>query len=346
MNTQYIWDKISNTASNLTSNLIYFGIGSSMESYQEITTSNNQQYPCFLDKFEGNKVIVLFDTHLETPLKIEEYFEGKDDPLDMVDSTFGVNNTFFFREFRNHSGSVKVYAINDYFNFEHTNYLDGEEKKRYNDSVDITLTNMINLIGICLGKHTKTKIILQDYTGRPTINFYTSLLKMFDRDEMLSNIIFDVTQRDPGCFFEITPEYPTLDDFGNFIQESYVELTRIRKSPIFNQVLRKRIDQVVYPLTSNYVKLTQEPSFELAGMDKIASLCTIYSIEFNDTIKKNDTERNRDYLLAKFMELIQIMLKDIVRSQDCDVSYIDHFIQLMFNRNEFINAMSVLKYSD
>ena len=159
MSIQYIWDKISNTASNPTTSLVYLGIGSSMESYREITTTNNQQYPCFLDKFEGNKVIVLFDTYLETPLKIEEYFGGKGDPLDMVDSLFGVNNSFCYREFTNHSSTVKVFAVNDYFNFEHTNYLDGEEKKRYNDSVDMTLTNMINLIGICLGKH---KIIPED----------------------------------------------------------------------------------------------------------------------------------------------------------------------------------------
>jgi len=162
----------------------------------------------------------------------------------------------------------------------------------------------------------------------------------------LSNVIFDVTQRDPGCFFEITPEYPSLDDFGNFVQENYIQLRQIRKYPLYNHVLKQRIDQLVYPLSSNFVKLTQDPSFELAGMDKISNLCTIYSVDFNDTIQNNDSPTNRDYLLAKFMELIQIMLNDIIRSQDCDVSYVEHFIQLMSDRNAFINSMSVLKYSD
>lgn len=345
-NIQHIWDKISNTVANSTTKLVYFGIGSSMVSYKEITSSNNQQYPCFLDKFEGNKTVVLFDTRLETPLKIEEHFEKTGDCLDMVDSTLSVNGEFYFREFQNKSGSVKVFAINDYFNFEHTNYLDKVENKNHNDNVDITISNMFNLIGICLGKHIRTKFLLQDYTGRSTMNFYSSLLRSFDRDEMLSNIIFDVTQRDPGCSFDIKPEYPTLDEYNDLVQENYMQLMKIRKYSLFDHIIKQRIDQLVYPVTLNYINLTNETSFELAGIDKIVNLCMIYSIEFNNTIKKNEAFIHRDYLLAKFMELIKIMLTDIVRSQDCDSSYIDHFIQLLFNRNEFINSISVLKYSD
>jgi hypothetical protein len=348
MSAQYIWDKITNTADSPLTKLVYLGIGSSMECYSEITTTNNQQYPCFLDKFEDNKVIVLFDTRLETPLKIEDYFERKKDQLDMIDSIVSENGTFIFREFQNNSGSVKVYAVNENFNFEYRRFghLDENDMKVYNENVDITTSNLFNLIGTCLGKHTKTKLILQDYSGRPTVSFYVSLLKSFDKDEMLSNVIFDVTQRDPGCFFVITPEYPTLDASGNFVQENYIQLKQIRKYPLYNHVLKQRIDQLVYPLSSNYVKLSQDPAFELAGMDKISNLCTIYSVEFNDTIQNNGSPKNRDYLLAKFMELIKIMLNDIIRSQDCDVSYIEHFIQLMSDRNAFINSMSVLKYSD
>ena len=346
MTTQYIWDIIANTVANPTSNLVYFGIGSTMKYYDQITPSNNQQCPCFLDKFEGNKVIVLFDPCLEAPLKIETYFEEKSDRLIMTNSSLDANGTCFFREFRNSSGSVKVFAINDYFNFEHTNYYEGEKKKKYNDNVDITVSNMINLIGICLGKRDKTKLLLQDYSGRPVMRFYSSFLKSFDRDEMLSNIMFDVTQRDPGCYFEITPEYPTLTEHGDLIQESFMELVKIRGCPLYTHCVKKRIDQLIYPLTSNYVKLTQDPSFEPADMDKIYNLCTIYLIDFNETIGKDQVFAHRDYLLAKFMELIQIMLKDIVRSLDCDVQYIDHFIQLMFNRNEFISSLSVLKSFD
>jgi len=341
MSIQDAWNKISDIAAQGSTANLYLGIGAAMGSYNQVTPENNQQFPCFLDKFGRNKVIVLFDPDLEYPLKIEEqFFREKSDPLIMVNSMMKEQGKFYFRELRNRSNSVIVIAVNDSINFEHNTYFDDEESRHYNQRVDVTISNMINLIGICLGKQTKTKLIMQNYTGARTVNIYNSLLSIFDRDEMLANVIFDVTGRDPGCFWEITKEYPILDDSGDFYQTNYMPLIKIRKNPLFRQNLISRIDGLVYPLTSNYVILSKDPSFELAGMDRIMNLCMIYSIEFDDTNK------NRDYLLAKFMELIQIMLHDIIRSLECDPSYIDHFIQIMFNRNEFINALAVLKFSE
>ena len=149
-------------------------------------------------------------------------------------------------------------------------------------------------------------------------------------------VIFDVTGQDPGCFWEITNEYPLLNDEGNFIQMNYMPLQMMKGTPNFRQNLVKRLDCLVYPVTSNYVILSKDPSFELAGMDRIMNMCTIYSVEFNEYNKY------REYVLSKLMELIRIMLTDILSTTGSDLS-IDILLELMFNRNEFINTIAKLK---
>lgn len=335
MSLPQIWSQIFNTAAQGSTALVYLGIGAAMGSYNQLTPANNQQFPCFLNKFGDNKVIVLFDPDLEKSLKIEQLFQEIGDPLILVNSEFK-DEKIYFRELRTKSNSVTIFAINDIFNIYHNHYHHDEESERYNHQVDITISNVVNLIEICLGKPNKTKLIMQNYAGSSTVHFYNSLLSMFDKDDMLKNVIFDVTGQDPGCFWEITEEYPVLDDNGNFIQINYMQLSMMKGNPLFRQNLVKRIDNLVYPVTSNYVILTKDPSFEPVGMDRIMNMCTIYSVDFNDSSK------NRDYLLPKFMELIQIMLADILSTTGSNLS-IDYLIQLMNNRNEFINTMAKLK---
>jgi hypothetical protein len=192
------------------------------------------------------------------------------------------------------------------------------------------------LIEICLGKQRKTKLILQNYTGASTVHFYNSLLSIFDKEDLLRNVIFDVTGQDPGCFWEITDEYPILDGDGNFVQMNYMSLIMMKGTPNFRPNLVGRINCLVYPVTSNFVILSKDPSFELAEMNKIVNMCTIYSVEFNDFNKY------REYLLSKLMELIRIMFIDILSTTGSDLS-IDFLLELMFNRNEFINTMAKLK---
>jgi hypothetical protein len=152
----------------------------------------------------------------------------------------------------------------------------------------------------------------------------------------LRNFIFYVTGQVPGCFWEITDEYPILDGDGNFVQMNYMSLIMMKGTPNFRPNLVGRINCLVYPVTSNFVILSKDPSFELAEMNKIVNMCTIYSVEFNDFNKY------REYLLSKLMELIRIMFIDILSTTGSDLS-IDFLLELMFNRNEFINTMAKLK---
>jgi hypothetical protein len=331
--SQQNWSDIFDAVAQGSTAVVYIGIGPAMGSYNELKSTNNQQFPCFLNKLPGNKVVILIDPALESPLKTEQLFHEIGDSLVLVNSeTKG--DIIYFRELQNES--VTIFGINDMFNFYHNHYNHDEESEEYNRKVDNAIWNVVNLIEICLGKPRRTKVILQNYTGAQTVRFYNSLLSMFDKDEMLKHVIFDVTGQDPGCFWEITNEFPILDQDGNFVQSNYMALQMMKHTPCFKPNLVRRIDYLVYPVTSNYVILSKDPSFELAGMDRIMDMCIIYSVEFNEYNKY------RQYLLSKLMELIQIMLDDILNITGSDLS-IDFLLELMFNRNEFINTMAKLK---
>ena len=71
---------------------------------------NNQQFPCFLNKTKGNKVVILIDPILEMPLKTEQLFQEMGDPLILVNSEFKDEKTYF-RELRIKSDSVTIFAI-------------------------------------------------------------------------------------------------------------------------------------------------------------------------------------------------------------------------------------------
>ena len=67
----------------------------------------------------------------------------------------------------------------------------------------------------------KKKMIMQDFSGRDITFYYLKLIKIFGKERMLENIVFDITQMYEGnCF----PDVETLvikDTYGNFIQSKY-----------------------------------------------------------------------------------------------------------------------------
>ena len=67
----------------------------------------------------------------------------------------------------------------------------------------------------------KIKMIMQDFTGRDLTYYYIKLIKLFGKERMLENIIFDITQMYEGnCFPDVDLDVKT-DTNGNFIQSKY-----------------------------------------------------------------------------------------------------------------------------
>ena len=48
--TQQNWSNIFDAVAQGSTAVVYLGIGSAMGSYNQVTSTNNQQSPCFLEK--------------------------------------------------------------------------------------------------------------------------------------------------------------------------------------------------------------------------------------------------------------------------------------------------------
>ncbi len=346
------WQRIFDYLSLPTTSTLYLGVGACMGHYVEITEQNNQQYPCFLNRFEGSHLVVLIDPCMESDLKLFTYFEQINDPLVLVNQTSWDNTQdttcvqgFWHdsvraqypghvvpkvREFIN--GKGKFFIINDCFYPEANRHMNPVQLEKSSESVSI----MYQLITIGLGKVSPSKIIYQDYTGFDSTHFYTSLFGIFGREPIISHVCFDVTQNDGGCFFEIKPDMIQLDDFGNFFQEKYELLTKITNSPNYLRILRTRMDNLTYPTVWNFIKMQESYDYEQVFVHRAQWLADIYGLELNFS--------NRQKLIGQYFALIKTIIQDIVRSRDIDDSFSNYLIANLDNRNEFINTMGILRF--
>ncbi len=334
------WSEIFDKASLPNTNLVYIAIGSAMGHYQENELQNNQQYPCFLEKFADNKLIILIDPMLESPLKIEEFFARQNDPLIMTKSIVE-NDKYVWRIFQNRT--TCVVAINSCFYYEIRNYYNPQEEKEINSTVDTNVSNLINLISICLSKVNKTKIIFQDYSGPDTFNFYSSLLSCFDRDELLNNVLFDVTENESGCFIEMSPELATIDSDGNFVQERFKKLVQIRSSPKYQLFLNNRVTVMQYPMSFVITKLHESIDFnmsEVHGLYKVKQLATLYDISYDSDCV------NPHYILDTYTKIFKLVLRDIIDSNGYCHSQYDYIMSIIDQRMMLYNALSVLRATE
>jgi hypothetical protein len=146
----------------------------------------------------------------------------------------------------------------------------------------------------------------------------------------------DVTQNESGCRFIITPDLVRLDEYGNFIQDKFMELSKIKKSNLFNIILKSRIDILLYPIIFYYCKLLENPNHELDiyYMHKISIYATVYNIEFDEKTKDS----------TKFLALIDVILKDIIVAKELEESFYDYIISIFDNRGLLYETMKMLKF--
>jgi hypothetical protein len=320
-----IWDEIFNEI-NL-HDLIFMSIGCSMdcEDYNEITEENNQQYPCFLNNFNGSKLIILIDPMLEQKLKIEKYFIQIGKPLVCINTTFeGV------RIFKNKT--VTIYALNEAINYIYYLWIN---KEKAPDTLKI-----YNIVNLCLNNLKNTKFILQDFSGGITTTFYSELLKEFDRDDVLNHINLDVTQNDGGCRFKITRDLVKLNEHGNFIQEKFIELSKIKNSVLFNTIINFRINTLVYPIAFYYSMLLEDSNYELDihNIYIIKLIASIYNVEYDEKIKVSS------YNISKFFKLFEIILKDIIVARELEESLYDYIISIINDRKLLYETIKILKF--
>ena len=307
------WNKIFAKIGLPSVNIVYMAIGCSMGHYHEITNTNNQQYPCFLNNFQGKKVIILIDPYLEEDLKIQEQ-------LVLVETIIIDNKKIRFFE----NNNLFVLAINQSFNYEFTQWLTPEENQNVQNDIAI----IYNIIEICLNKIIPTKVILQDYTGRDSTLFYSSLLNSFDRNDLLNNILFDVTYDSGGCIVELSETMIQNDISGNFIQNKYLPLINVNDNMQLDKLIKARIDKLCYPLLFYYSDLY---------ISKIKLLASIYMVDYDEYNMDND------YVLHVYKQLIYIIIQDIVQIRGLNPEEHTFLLENIHNRSVFVQTIGLLK---
>jgi hypothetical protein len=323
------YNSIYQEISSQETNVVYVGVGSWMGQYQEITPQNNQQYPCFLNKFADNKVIILFDAELEVPLKSETYFEETLGIIWTFKNTIYENNVPILRIFKNES--TTIFAINKHIYYETSIHQTNE----INQQVAHDLELIKNIISLCLNKEIPTKLIWQDYTGRDTTIFYQNYCKIFNKQLMFDNVCFDITQKNNGCYIELIPDLPRVDNFGRFIPEKYLTLSQLKRyeSQLFRDVLVERINILNHPIVWTLSKKELPPMYEYYGLKSVTFLNFVYQVETLD-------------FMTNFNELFYYVVKDISDALNCDPFLYDQLIEQLDNPKVVQNTLSLLKCLD
>jgi hypothetical protein len=308
------WQLINENIFESQYDVVYIGIGCGLEYHPNINNNNNQQCPCFLNKFQ-NKLLLLFDPLLEKPLKVESLFEDK-------------LYTIYDNEYRILKNSnTTIFAVNKPIYYDIDNIYSDEKIKA---EAENNIPAIYNIISLCLSN--KIKLVLQDYTGHNSQNFYISLFGLFDREELLNNILFDVTEGESGCYIELHKDQIKIID-NKIIQEKYMKLVDMEN---VNKHIKSRIDNIRYPLAWCYVQYSQNQDFKMFGYDKLIFLCVVYNIEIIEN-------KNRIYILGKLYEVIKAILEDIVTVKKESIEYSHYLLtEVIYNRTQFNNSLMEL----
>ena len=265
-----LYEKIIECIDNFNPDVIYLGIGTSLKWHpiESIDSNNNQQYPPFLNNYD-KKLVILMDVNLEEPLYLESKINiNKMDSDNKIRVYDGKDNLF-------------VFAINQNFEFDNSadNFI-------LNYIRDYTLIN-------------KKKLVIGDFSGRNIETYYIQLLLKYNQEkqnDLLNNVIYDITQNDGGYQFDYSSYPITYDDKNNFIQYKYKSLVEIKKlSHYFYKInFLKRLGYLNYELTRMLRilngEITEDPNkyFNSSIQYAINYLSIIYnSIKSFDNSKEN-----------------------------------------------------------
>ncbi len=294
--------------------VIYFAVGCFMGYYKDITPSNNQQNPKFMNKFEGkNKIYIFMDPMLESPLKLESQMMLVQTDTDEK-----------YRVLEN--GEYTVIAINQPYYF----YNRRDETEKY----ELDSLFLYGLVNYALEKN--IKLIVQDYSGCDIAKAYLKLIDIFDKQSILKNVLFDVTQNDGGCFVDFdkyTIEYDSKDNFFQNKFESLVKLKKINED-FFKDILVRRVNLVSYYIC-RYIRMIngelEMTDFDTAHIkDIVEEMSMIYSIK-------------KDVTLDNLKELIMMIMLDASEALEIPISTVNHIMEQNFNQSIVTNITSMMK---
>jgi hypothetical protein len=319
MNWSIIYDSIN-------SGIVYLAVGCATNILPNsgiIEDKDNQQYPPFITKFDCFKTVILIDPLLEDFLAIEKY-------LIMHEQEYDISNSGDIKIIQSYN--LIVFAIKDTFEIlEYNHSVDGDvsDPKIVSDT-----SRLIELVNVCLSKN--VKLIFQNFTGKDTTILYIKLFNMFERTMLLKNILFDVTQKNGGCFIDMDESQVELDDDGYFVQEKYMKLNELTNHKHFNDVFKYRVEILAYYLSHDYMQCLLEPSYKQEFENCLKLLSFIYNIDYNED---NQTP---SYLMTIYEQVFRQTITDMVISKRLDEKTVDDLMFALNNRELFTKSIKTL----
>jgi len=303
---QSLQNFITETMNDPLLEVTYFSVGSSLKyyDYSIINPLNNQQYPIFLNKFQGKKLIVLVDPLLENKLAVEQLFEDLNDPLVR-------NNNIEYIKRNNlcvlQNDHITVIALREYFNYE-----EEDEEHKLNNCEYFHHSYLDTIIELTLNN--SKKLIVQDFTGRSIVTHYCDLLHKYDRQSVLNNILYDVSNNYDGqCYFEFSMEQALIIN-NCFLQPLFMQVRDLHNDQNYVYKQKKLRIEMILLLTSSNVynnKTNQNKLKYLSNLYNTNDMHEILLAFINDVAMNEDLEKeivsnimNRSKMISLLNSLI------------------------------------------
>ena len=295
--------------------IVYLAIGCVMTI--EPTQATNQQNPMFMKKYAGQKKFyIFFDPRIETPLTLEAQIKLKTkyekDTLRILE-----NDEYF------------VISIKDYFYG--YNFL----SESFNDVGNEDTAFILELITYVIENN--KKMIVQDFTGMNITTPYEKLFTIFPKQNLLNQVLFDVTEEDGSCFVDFSVHPICYDDKNNFVQPRYSTLTEIKKSKSrsFTKITKQRMD-----IIANYL------AYYLRYLRGEGNNVYIYNADF---IKKNLEKlqiiynTSTDVTDENLSTVITLVFIDIIHSTEQSEDLLDFLMSANCNQVKLRELLSPIR---
>jgi hypothetical protein len=212
---------------------IYLSIGCALP--RECDRQHHQQYPDFLDYFSNNvnkKLILLFDTNIEFPLKLQDHVKFTDDNIEFTENYIKLTNN-----------EITVFSVPSYFSLD--------------DTTDISFFKQL----LNYAKNNKKHFIIETFTGKDNrVPFYNIVINMPEYQDILNYAKCDIMDADRGCYADFTNLLIPTDSNNHFMHPALMDLSQVKnKFPhIYNQILQYRYDNLytIYHIYKSFLDNT------------------------------------------------------------------------------------------
>jgi len=240
-----------------------------------------------------------------------------------------IEDSDIFRMFINETNDLVVFAIKQHYYFEESQY----ENSSFHEHFGF----LLNLVTYAVSND--KKLVVQNYAGPFIENCYATFFEYFPKDELISKVIFDVSNSQAVCSIDFD-KYPIIyDDEDNFVQIRFEKLVEQKKFnyEYFKANVIKRIDDINSVLSRKLRVIRGQVEMFPNENSTIKSLYNVLSTVYPEI--DDSKEINEESLI----KTIKIILIDMFEALEIDNSVLTSLVDSNMNQSDVINVLSPLK---